>query len=53
MRTGRPTDEKKDNTLKLRLSEDMRQHIEKMASNRGISMSEYIRHLIESDMRNK
>ena len=51
MRTGRPTDEKKDTTLKLRLSDDMRQHIEKMASKRGISMSEYIRHLIESDIR--
>ena len=53
MRTGRPTDDKKDTTLKLRLSDDMRQHIEKMASKRGISMSEYIRHLIESDIRDQ
>ena len=53
MRTGRPTDDKKDTTLKLRLSDDMRQHIEKMASKRGISMSEYIKHLIESDIRNQ
>ena len=48
-----PYDKKKDTTLKLRLSDDMRQHIEKMASKRGISMSEYIRHLIESDIRNQ
>ena len=53
MRTGRPTDDKKDTTLKLRLSDDMRQHIEKMADRKGISMSEYLRHLIQSDMLNR
>lgn len=51
MRTGRPTDNRKDTTLKLRLNDGMREHIEKMAKQKSISMSEYLRCLIESDMR--
>lgn len=51
MRTGRPTADKKDTTLKLRLNDDMREHIEKMAKHKSVSMSEYIRCLIQSDMR--
>lgn len=51
MRTGRPTYDKKDTTLKLRLNDDMREHIEKMAKRKSVSMSEYIRCLIQSDMR--
>ena len=53
MRTGRPTSDKKDTTLKLRLNDDMREHIEKKAQRKGISMSEYLRHLIQDDMRKK
>ena len=51
MRTGRPTSDKKDANIKLRLNDDMREHIEKMAKRKDISMSEYLRSLIESDMR--
>lgn len=51
MRTGRPTYDKKDATLKLRINDDMREHIEKMAKRKNISMSEYVRCLIQSDMR--
>lgn len=51
MRTGRPTSDKKDTNIKLRLNDDMREHIEKMAKRKDISMSEYLRSLIESDMR--
>lgn len=51
MRTGRPTDDKKDTTLKLRLNDDMRNHIERMSEKKNISMSEYLRLLILSDMR--
>lgn len=51
MRTGRPTGDRKDTTIKLRLNDDMREHIEKMAKRKSISMSEYLRCLIQSDMR--
>lgn len=51
MRTGRPTSDKKDTTIKLRLNDDMREYIEKMAKHKGISMSGYLRILIQSDMR--
>lgn len=50
MKTGRPTPEKKDSTIKLRLSDEMRAWIEEMACGKGISMSEYIRLLIDWDM---
>lgn len=46
----RITSDKKDSTLKLRLNEDMRNYIEKSASKRGQSMSEYVRDLICRDM---
>ena len=51
MRTGRPTSDKKEMTLKLRLNDDMREHIEKRAYAKSISMSEYLRQLITADMR--
>ena len=53
MRTGRPTSDKKETTIKVRLNEEMREHSEKMADRKGISMSEYLRHLIQSDMLNR
>ena len=43
----------KGTTVKLRLNEKMRSHIEKSAKSKSISMSEYIRKLIKSDMQNK
>ena len=51
MRIGRPTADKKDTTVKLRLNDDMREYIEKASKRKGISMSEYIRSLIQYDMR--
>lgn len=43
----------KETTVKLRLNESMRNHIEKSAKAKSVSMSEYIRKLIQKDMRNK
>lgn len=48
----RYTNEPKETTLKLRLSEEMRNHIEKKSQQKGISMSEYMRELILKDKRN-
>lgn len=49
-RIGRPTLDKKDCTLKLRLNEEMREYVDFMSSLCGISMSEYMRELIRLDM---
>lgn len=49
-KTGRPTLDKKEQTLKLRLNDDMRRWVEKMSDEEGVSMSEYIRKLIRDDM---
>ena len=49
-RTGRPTLDKKEQTIKLRLNDEMRAWIEKRSQAEGISMSEYIRGIIEADM---
>ena len=51
-RLGRPTLDKKDQTLKLRLNDDMRSWVEERADEEGISMSSYLRELIRLDMRN-
>lgn len=48
----RYTSDPKETTLKLRLSEEMRSHIEKKSKQKGISMSEYMRELILKDKRN-
>ena len=50
---GRTTTDPKETTLKLRLNDEMRTHIEKSAKRKGISMSEYLRQLIYTDMKNK
>lgn len=39
--------------LKLRLNSEMKSHVDKCSSRKGISVSEYIRELIRKDMRNK
>jgi uncharacterized protein (DUF1778 family) len=46
MRHGRPTMDKKESTIKLRINEDMRSWIEGRADREKISMSEYLRKLI-------
>lgn len=43
----------KETTVKLRLNESMRSYIERSAKAKSVSMSEYIRKLIQKDMRNK
>ena len=48
---GRTTTDPKETTLKLRLNDEMRTHIEKSAKRKGISMSEYIRNLIHLEIR--
>lgn len=47
---GRPTTDPKDQTLKLRLNDEMRRHIEVSSERCNVSMSEYIRILIRNDM---
>ena len=48
----RVTVDPKESTIKLRLNDDMRQHIEKQSKSHSISMSEYIRNLIQKDIYN-
>lgn len=43
----------KETTVKLRLNEGMRKHIEQSSKRKAVSMSEYIRQLIRNDMKNK
>ena len=49
----RPTSDPKETTIRVRINEDMKNHIEKMAKRKYISMSEYMRELIQKDMRGK
>ena len=49
----RPTSDPKETTIRVRINEDMKNHIEKMAKRKYISMSEYMRGLIQRDMRGK
>lgn len=49
----RTTSDPKNEKIKLRLNEDMKNHIEKHSRQDGVSISEYIRELIRQDMRNK
>ncbi len=49
----RTSSDPKNEKIKLRLNEDMKNHIDKSAKKEGISISEYIRELIRQDMRNK
>lgn len=52
-RRGRQTSDPKETTVKLRLNEDMRKHIEQSSKRKAVTMSEYIRQLIKNDMRDK
>jgi len=47
MRTGRPTADKKDNIVKVRLNDDMIAFLENTARRKGISVSEVIRECIK------
>lgn len=48
----RSSNDPKETTLKLRLNEDMRNHVEKSAKRKSVTMSEYLRDLIRKDMKN-
>ena len=43
----------KETTVKLRLNDEMRRHVERSAKSKGITMSEYLRNLIKNDMKNR
>ena len=47
---GRTTNDPKETTIKLRINDDMRNHIEKKSKSKSITMSEYVRNLIRKDM---
>lgn len=47
---GRITSDKKEYNIKLRVDSDMRLWIEKVSRFSNISISDYLRMLIESDM---
>jgi len=47
----RYSNDPKETTVKLRLNDAMRIHIEKSAKAKSVSMSEYLRQLIQKDMR--
>lgn len=49
----RTTSDPKNEKIKLRLNEDLKNHVQRYANKEGISLSEYIRQLIKQDMRNK
>ena len=50
MRYGRPTNDRKEETIKLRLNGRMRRWIANAAYSQGLTMSEFIRVLIAKDM---
>lgn len=52
MNTGRPTTDRKTDTIMLRLNETMHQHLIQEAQKRGITLSEYVRGLIRMDIHN-
>lgn len=44
---GRPTEERKDGKIILRMSADLRENVEKQAEKKGMNISEYVRELLE------
>ena len=49
----RPTDDRKGETIRLRVNEEMRLYLERQASKTAQSVSEYVRQLIRKDMMTK
>ena len=48
-KTGRPTTDKKEQALKIRMNDAARAWVEQRSQEEGVSMSEFIRFLIEMD----
>lgn len=53
MPRGRPTTDRKNNPIRVRLNEEMRYWIEKKSELTGITISQLIRDMIENEMKNK
>lgn len=51
MRKGRVTTDPKESTLHLRLNDFQKRMLEEKSNKQGISMSQYIRNLIDKDIR--
>ena len=49
----RTTSEPKNENIKLRLSEELKNHVQRYADKYNITLSEYIRDLIRKDVKNK
>lgn len=49
----RTTSDPKNEKIKLRLNEELKDHVQRYADKDRITLSEYIRELIRQDMRNK
>lgn len=47
MRTGRPTDDKKEYRLILRINEETKRKIEENADRNGLSVSEMVRRILK------
>lgn len=53
MPRGRPTTDHKNNPIRIRLNEEMRDWIEKKSESTGITISQLIRDMIEHEMKIK
>ena len=51
MRTGSYSSEKKESTVKLRVTDDMRKFLDVEARRQGVTISMYIRKIIASEMK--
>lgn len=51
LRTGRSTDNRKGESIRIRLNDTMRTYITNKANSEGVSISEIFRRYIETDMR--
>lgn len=49
----RTTSDPKNETIKLRINDDMKSYVDKSSVRQGVSVSEYIRELISREMKNK
>ncbi len=49
----RTTSDPKNEKIKLRLNEDLKNHVQRYADKESVSLSEYIRELIRQDIKNK
>ena len=49
----RTTNDKKDNSLRIRLNDRMYEHLVKMSQRRNQSISDYIRDMISKDIADK